>query len=141
MVLGQHGGPVVEAGTRFAAPIREPWLHLVEGMSVMGVREICDDCGSQRPRPSGAWTGHPSPASKYNPTMEAAWNPRSRKARDLGHPAMWFVCMLSRTLWWKDSIADEATPAGDSTNRAKHWRGIRYRRGTLRTHGFLTIIY
>ena len=56
MVLGQHGGPVVEAGTRFAAPIREPLSHLAEGMSVMGVREICDDCGSQRPRPSGADT-------------------------------------------------------------------------------------
>jgi len=26
-----------------AAPIREPLLHLADGVSVMGVREICDE--------------------------------------------------------------------------------------------------
>jgi hypothetical protein len=41
MILGQHGRA---AGSTVACcPIREPLLHLADGVSVMGVREICDE--------------------------------------------------------------------------------------------------
>jgi hypothetical protein len=63
-------------GTRFAAPIRKPLLHLVEEVSVMWVREICDEkmglgksqggCGRGIPPFKKRRVGHPANLKAVN---------------------------------------------------------------------------
>jgi len=106
-----------------AAPIREPLLHLADGMSVMGVQEICDEkwgwmavgivvaasrvlsrlrapTHSQSPRMSGAPACLGYPAEMKEPTLRCRLHAGPLlEEQEVGHSLLLFVNVGINTLY------------------------------------------